>query len=72
MGHRATWKALLDGRSGEGQFAVLYIDLDGFKLVNDDLGHDAGDDLLRLAADRLVRGVRSGDRVGCGWAATNS
>lgn len=47
--------------------ALLYLDLDGFKFVNDRGGHDAGDHLLREVAVRLQQGVRTGDvlaRVG--------
>jgi diguanylate cyclase (GGDEF)-like protein/PAS domain S-box-containing protein len=51
----------------EHQLAVLYLDLDDFKRVNDRYGHEAGDALLKSVADRIRRGVRAGDvpaRVG--------
>ena len=51
------------GRGGAGGTAVLYIDLDHFKPVNDDHGHPAGDQVLAEIAGRLAAAVRPGDLV---------
>jgi diguanylate cyclase (GGDEF)-like protein len=55
--------AIAHTRRNKSTMAVMYLDLDGFKQINDTLGHDAGDTLLGLVAARLVAAVRQEDTV---------
>ena len=56
--------ALGRSRRYDRQVAVLFVDLDGFKLANDSHGHEAGDTLLKAIAERLRTQMRQGDVVG--------
>ena len=55
--------AMNRGRRKDTLTALMFIDLDNFKLINDSLGHEAGDRLLVAVAERLSRSVRPGDTV---------
>jgi two-component system, cell cycle response regulator len=54
---------LIHAKRNQSAMAVVYLDLDGFKGVNDTLGHGAGDLLLKMVAERLVATVRAEDTV---------
>ncbi len=55
--------ALVHARRNKSAMAVVYLDLDGFKQINDTLGHGVGDLLLKMVAGRLVATVREEDTV---------
>ncbi|TML12229.1 MAG: bifunctional diguanylate cyclase/phosphodiesterase, partial [Actinobacteria bacterium] len=56
-------RMLVEQRKGPGRVAVLFIDLAGFKTVNDTYGHDVGDRLMQAVADRLQTAVKPDDAV---------
>src|ERR1019366_9721959 len=55
--------ALARSLRGSRHVAVVFLDLDHFKLINDSMGHDRGDQLLRAVAERIRDSVRPGDTV---------
>ena len=57
-------EAILRARAHERVVAVMYVDLDDFKLVNDGFGHEVGDELLVAVAERLREATRASDLVG--------
>ncbi|WLG33768.1 EAL domain-containing protein [Pseudomonas simiae] len=62
--HQAVENMLLRSERNEQSLVLLYLDLDGFKRVNDSLGHDAGDRVLRWVSEQMQACLRSGDMLG--------
>lgn len=63
MFHERLERMMISARADDRSFALLCLDLDDFKAVNDTSGHDAGDELLVAVAERLRENVREGDIV---------
>jgi len=62
--HEKLAETLATARRDSTAFAIMFLDLDQFKRINDTLGHAIGDDLLRVIAQRLTRGLRPEDIAG--------
>lgn len=56
-------ESIITARKNDTVVGVLFLDLDRFKVINDSMGHEAGDELLRIVAERLLSTVRGSDVV---------
>lgn len=61
--HERVQEAIDAAQGSDAQFALLFLDLDRFKIVNDSLGHPFGDRVLKLVAQRLLRCLRQSDML---------